>query len=182
MTGMLASVTDDLECEMAITAGVDIIDLKDPANGALGALPPHRISSIVSQLAGRRPVSATLGDLPADLSGAYLTGVDFHFPWYRTLAPGESVVVVADFRRIPCCLPLDDQLAQVQRFGQGFFPVLAGDADQGFRVSRGSYDPTGKGSRPFRRPHLHPAFRGGVALYGAAAALPPYRPGCGLLG
>ena len=66
MTGMLASVTDDLECEMAITAGVDIIDLKDPANGALGALPPNRISSIVSKLAGRRPVSATLGDLPAD--------------------------------------------------------------------------------------------------------------------
>ena len=66
MTGMLASVTDDLECEMAIAAGVDIIDLKDPANGALGALPSDRISSIVSRLAGRRPVSATLGDLPAD--------------------------------------------------------------------------------------------------------------------
>lgn len=63
---MLASVADALESEMAIAAGVDVIDLKDPTNGALGALPSQQIAAIVSQVAGRRPVSATLGDLPAD--------------------------------------------------------------------------------------------------------------------
>ena len=40
-----------------------------------------------------------LGDLPADLSGAYFTGIDFRFPWYRTLAPGESMAIAADFKR-----------------------------------------------------------------------------------
>ncbi|MEZ4559663.1 MAG: CotH kinase family protein [Caldilineaceae bacterium] len=40
-----------------------------------------------------------LGQLPADLSGAFFNGIDFHFPWYRTLAPGASIAIVADFRR-----------------------------------------------------------------------------------
>ncbi len=40
-----------------------------------------------------------LGRLPADLSGAFFEGIDFYFPWYRTLAPGESVAIVADFKR-----------------------------------------------------------------------------------
>lgn len=40
-----------------------------------------------------------VGDLPADLTGAFFRGIDFHFPWYRTLAPGESVAVIADFKR-----------------------------------------------------------------------------------
>lgn len=66
MTRMLASVVDDQELESAIEAGVDIIDLKNPRAGALGALPIALIHSLVTQTAGRCPVSATIGDLPAD--------------------------------------------------------------------------------------------------------------------
>ncbi|MCU7930793.1 MAG: (5-formylfuran-3-yl)methyl phosphate synthase [Candidatus Thiodiazotropha sp. (ex Codakia rugifera)] len=66
MTRMLASVADSLEVETIIQTGVDIIDLKDPHNGALGALPTERIQSLVEQIAQRCPVSATVGDLPPD--------------------------------------------------------------------------------------------------------------------
>jgi len=66
MTRMLASVVDDLELETAIEAGADIIDLKNPLTGALGALPIASIRSLAARSAGRRPVSATVGDLPAD--------------------------------------------------------------------------------------------------------------------
>ena len=45
-------------------AGVDIIDLKQPALGALGALDMATVKQIVAEVAGRCPVSATIGDLP----------------------------------------------------------------------------------------------------------------------
>lgn len=49
---------------MALGAGADIIDLKDPHQGALGALHPETIEACVRGVAGRAPVSATIGDLP----------------------------------------------------------------------------------------------------------------------
>jgi uncharacterized protein (UPF0264 family) len=66
MTRMLASVVDSRELDSAIAAGVDIIDLKNPHAGALGALPMESIRSLTARCAGRCPVSATVGDLPAD--------------------------------------------------------------------------------------------------------------------
>ncbi|MES9971997.1 MAG: (5-formylfuran-3-yl)methyl phosphate synthase [Candidatus Thiodiazotropha sp.] len=66
MTRMLASVIDAPELDLAIQAGVDIIDLKNPYTGALGALPKTTIRSLVTRCAGQCPVSATVGDLPAD--------------------------------------------------------------------------------------------------------------------
>jgi dihydroneopterin aldolase len=66
MTGMLASVTNGRELDLAIRAGVDIIDLKNPHSGALGALPIESIRSLVARCAGRCPVSATVGDLPGE--------------------------------------------------------------------------------------------------------------------
>jgi (5-formylfuran-3-yl)methyl phosphate synthase len=64
VTQFLASVRDCLEVEMALGAGADIIDLKDPHKGALGGLDPETILACVSGVAGRAPVSATIGDLP----------------------------------------------------------------------------------------------------------------------
>jgi uncharacterized protein (UPF0264 family) len=83
MTGILASVTSIAEARIALEAGADIIDLKNPAQGALGALPLGEIEAIVHYIDGRRPVSATIGDLPmhprtlADaISATAATGVD----------------------------------------------------------------------------------------------------------
>jgi uncharacterized protein (UPF0264 family) len=64
MTRFLVSVRDVAETETALAAGADIIDLKDPAKGALGALDPAAIASCVTRIAGRAEVSATVGDLP----------------------------------------------------------------------------------------------------------------------
>jgi dihydroneopterin aldolase len=66
MTLLLASVRDAAEAEMTIAAGVDIVDLKEPAEGALGALSPRTIAECIRQIAGRAPVSATVGDLPLE--------------------------------------------------------------------------------------------------------------------
>lgn len=42
----------------------DIIDLKNPAQGALGALPHEVVEGVVRFVDGRKTVSATVGDLP----------------------------------------------------------------------------------------------------------------------
>jgi (5-formylfuran-3-yl)methyl phosphate synthase len=65
MTGLLASVTNLNEADSALAAGADIIDLKDPSRGALGALSLARIKRIVAAIDHRCSVSATVGDLPA---------------------------------------------------------------------------------------------------------------------
>src|SRR5262245_29278297 len=65
-TLFLASVRDAAEAELAIGAGADIVDLKDPEGGALGALPPATIEACVRAIGGRVPVSATIGDLPLE--------------------------------------------------------------------------------------------------------------------
>lgn len=64
MTRLLASVTSVDEAAMAIAGGADIIDLKNPRQGALGALSLATIRQIVDFVDGRAPVSATIGDLP----------------------------------------------------------------------------------------------------------------------
>lgn len=66
MTALLASVLSPDEAEVALRGGADIVDLKDPRRGALGALPDSAIGAAVTRVAGRRPASATVGDLPME--------------------------------------------------------------------------------------------------------------------
>ena len=66
MTRMLASVTSLDEARVAVAAGADIIDLKDPKRGALGALPPETVAEVVAAVGGLCPTSATVGDLPME--------------------------------------------------------------------------------------------------------------------
>lgn len=84
MTGMLASVKNLAEAHIVLQANVDIIDLKQPEFGALGALPIELVAEIVAEINGRLPVSATVGDLPMDENLIFnavcemaKTGVDF---------------------------------------------------------------------------------------------------------
>lgn len=62
----LASVKSADEAGLAAACGVDVIDAKNPATGALGALPGHIIGAIRSAVPAGIPVSATTGDLPLD--------------------------------------------------------------------------------------------------------------------
>jgi dihydroneopterin aldolase len=84
MTRMLASVNGPEEAEIALAGGADIIDLKDPAHGALAAVAPDVIRATVETIGRRRPVSAVAGDLPmrpdvmaATVRSIARTGVDF---------------------------------------------------------------------------------------------------------
>lgn len=63
MTRLLASVNSLDEARIALRYA-DIIDLKQPEQGALGALDVATITAIVAECKGRRPLSATIGDLP----------------------------------------------------------------------------------------------------------------------
>ena len=63
-TRFLASVRDDAEASIALQAGADLIDFKEPSAGALGAVDPTLLANAVSSIAGCAQTSATIGDLP----------------------------------------------------------------------------------------------------------------------
>jgi uncharacterized protein (UPF0264 family) len=64
MIQMLVSVRSVEEADIALQNGADIIDLKDPSQGALGALSLSDISAIIDFVDDRKPISATIGDVP----------------------------------------------------------------------------------------------------------------------
>ncbi len=64
MTGMLASISNLEEAKIVLQENVDIIDLKDPLQGALGAVTTATAREVVAFVSGRCFVSATIGDLP----------------------------------------------------------------------------------------------------------------------
>ena len=84
MSSMLASVNSLAEAQLVERYKVDIIDLKEPAGGALGALPTAAVKQIVSGLQPSTLISATIGDLPMQpelvtvaVAAMAATGVDY---------------------------------------------------------------------------------------------------------
>lgn len=82
-TRFLASVSNVEEAATVLAAGADIIDIKDPFRGALGAVDPLITEAIVKDVAGRVMTSATVGDLPMHvpclsraLDAVKMTGID----------------------------------------------------------------------------------------------------------
>jgi len=61
---LLVSVTDAHEARVAVEGGVDIVDVKNPAEGSLGAPRPGVIERVREAVPPERPVSAAVGDLP----------------------------------------------------------------------------------------------------------------------
>lgn len=69
MTRLLVSVRDVAEARTALEVGVDLLDLKEPNRGPLGAVNATTVREVVDLVAGRVPVSIALGellDLPTD--------------------------------------------------------------------------------------------------------------------
>jgi len=62
-TGLLVSVRDAAEAAEAFAAGADLIDVKEPLGGSLGAASPEVVARVVRAVAGRRAVSVALGEL-----------------------------------------------------------------------------------------------------------------------
>jgi hypothetical protein len=65
--GLLVSVRNAEEAIAALAGGADVIDVKEPNNGALGAASVDVVSAIVRVVEGRAMVTAALGEL-VDLS------------------------------------------------------------------------------------------------------------------
>ena len=59
---LLVSVTSAAEAAAALAGGADVIDAKDPFAGALGAVSAEVLREIHAIVAGRRPLTAALGD------------------------------------------------------------------------------------------------------------------------
>lgn len=66
MCKLLVSVKSQPEALLAYENGVDYIDLKNPATGALGALDLNTTKQVINDLNGKAIISATTGDLPMD--------------------------------------------------------------------------------------------------------------------
>ena len=61
---LLVSVTDAQEARVAVAGGVDVVDVKNPAEGSLGAPGPEAIARVREVVPPEHPVSAAIGDMP----------------------------------------------------------------------------------------------------------------------
>jgi uncharacterized protein (UPF0264 family) len=61
---LLVSVVDVGEARAAAAAGADIVDVKNPAEGSLGAPSPAVIAGVRAAVPRELPVSAAIGDMP----------------------------------------------------------------------------------------------------------------------
>lgn len=98
---LLVSVVSAEEARRALAGGADIVDVKDPGEGPLGAPAPRVLSEVVRAVGGAVPVSAALGDLPdlphtAALAarGATLSGVSFVKVGLRGMRSFDRAVAV----------------------------------------------------------------------------------------
>jgi uncharacterized protein (UPF0264 family) len=63
MPWLLVSVRSEAEAEAALSGGAALIDVKEPAHGSLGRASEETLIAVLRSVAGRRPVSAALGEL-----------------------------------------------------------------------------------------------------------------------
>jgi uncharacterized protein (UPF0264 family) len=140
---MLASVATQDEARAAFHSNVDILDLKDPAQGALGAVAPGIAAAVVAEFRGRLPVSATVGDLlhPEEIRAAC-----------RHLAE-----IGVDFVKVGIFAPA--RLAES-------LPILAAEAARGTRLVAVLFPDLGYGADP-----ENIAGAGPIAQIGADAAI-----------
>lgn len=131
-TRALVSVRNVEEALLAARAGVTLIDLKEPRDGALGGLPPEAVKQVVEALRAQGfsgEISATIGDhaatalreISARIDALAGTGVDV-----------IKVGVAPDLHGSGASLALLERLAARAERGLKLVPVLI--ADQGLHV------------------------------------------------
>jgi uncharacterized protein (UPF0264 family) len=62
---LLVSVVDAAEARLAVAGGVGVVDVKNPAEGSLGAPAPGVIARVRDVVPAELPLSAAIGDLPS---------------------------------------------------------------------------------------------------------------------
>jgi len=120
----MVSVTNPDEAVEAVKGGADIIDVKNPAEGALGANLPW-ITRRIIQCAGGCEVSATIGDMP-------------NLPGTASLAALAAALLKVDYVKIGMLGPRNVEEAKIltgtvvrtmNEFKLGAKVVIAGFAD-----------------------------------------------------
>ena len=98
---LLVSVVSAEEARRALAGGADIIDVKDPGEGALGAPSPRILSEVVREIGAAAPVSVALGDLPnlphsvaLAARGAAISGADYVKVGLRGVGELEGAVAL----------------------------------------------------------------------------------------
>lgn len=86
-TRLLVSVVSADEVAAALEGGADVVDVKNPAEGSLGAPVPSLLRSVRSLVAPPALVSAALGDAP-------------HLPGTLALAASGAAVCGADYVKV----------------------------------------------------------------------------------
>ena len=128
----LVSVRNVEEALLVAQAGVMLIDLKEPRDGALGGLPPATVKQVVEALRAQGfagEISATIGDHAATALGEISSRID------ALAATGVDVVkvgVAPDPQGTGASRALVDMLAARAARGLKLVPVLI--ADQGLGV------------------------------------------------
>jgi uncharacterized protein (UPF0264 family) len=127
LPSLIVSVRSATEAEAALAGGAALIDVKEPARGSLGRPDEQTVAAVIRCVAGRRPVSAALGELmdtpaPFQLQGlSYakwgLAGCARNSEWRRDLESARRslegggcrgvVAAYADWRRAEAPPPLD---------------------------------------------------------------------------
>ncbi len=81
---LLVSPINPTEAKAALDGGADIVDVKNPKEGSLGANFPWMIRAVIEAIESKKPVSATIGDFnfkPGTASlaalGAAASGADY---------------------------------------------------------------------------------------------------------
>ena len=104
---LLVSVFALGEVEAALAGGAEIVDVKNPAEGSLGAAPPAVLRAVRERIAGRALLSAALGDaphLPGTLAlaaaGAAACGADYvKVGLLGSARPDQAVALLSEIRR-----------------------------------------------------------------------------------
>jgi dihydroneopterin aldolase len=123
MTLFMASVRCPQEARLALGAGADVIDIKEPADGALGAASPETARAIVAAVGGAAAVSVTIGDVllaPGRLEPAIR----------QAAGSGADVIKAGLFPGdLEACLPLFAALSRNLRLAAVIFVDTTGPGD-----------------------------------------------------
>ena len=123
MTGFLASVSSVDEARQVRFLGVDVIDLKDPNKGALGALDEDSVRSIAALIGNRTTLSATIGDLPSYAAGLESAVTRMHGCGVDIVKVGVFDTSISPFALSACNRLTDRQIRIVLVFFAEFHPL-----------------------------------------------------------
>jgi len=118
---LLVSVRSAAEAEAALVGGAALIDVKEPSRGSLGRGDDATLRAVIDTVAGRRPVSAALGELietPLSPVAMNLCFGKWGLAGYRKLSSWQRDIVAAarQMRRVmPSCGPVAVAYADYRR-------------------------------------------------------------------